>query len=274
MLDEIHNWDGVTHWSRYMIISPGYLGPNALPVPEIRNGLIYPSTFIELGGDLHFSKGDNTQDIYTRFQYVFPGNLVAIELYFVPFEHFKMTTETRDERVSRGKSGEGNAVGDVNITTIIQVLKEKKNFPDILLSINFKTASGTGLDNARYTDHMGYHFDLSFGKTYLAGKRKTISLRPYLLVGFYAWQTNRRDNRQDDAFLYGGGLDLSYQDLKFTNCLGGYIGYFGNKDKPMVYRFKTTWRINRINLLVQFQQGLQDFEYSSIRFGLQYLIKE
>ena len=50
-------WDGVSPWQRYIITNPGYLGPNALPVPFIRNGSIDSINSIALTGNLHFSKG-------------------------------------------------------------------------------------------------------------------------------------------------------------------------------------------------------------------------
>ncbi len=36
--NEAHNYDGYTHWTNYIIYSPYYLGPNALPVPGVKRG--------------------------------------------------------------------------------------------------------------------------------------------------------------------------------------------------------------------------------------------
>ncbi|MFC2107764.1 hypothetical protein ACFLRY_05470 [Bacteroidota bacterium] len=263
-----HNWDGSTNWSYYMIISPGYMGPNALPVPEIHTGLIYPESFIEMGGDAHYSQGDKTVNMFSRLQYVIPSKVFAFEVYIVPIEYYEMDTATRDERFARNYDAKGIAGGDFYFSSMIQILKSKINWPDILMNISFKTPSGTNLDDARYTDAMAFYFDFSFGKTFKT--KGKLSIRPYLLAGFYSWQTNRTDNRQDDALMLGGGFDISIGRFTFTNSAGGYSGYLNIKDEPLVYRFKTLYEKRDWNFLFQFQQGLHDFEYSSIRLGVQW----
>jgi len=35
-----HNWDEYTHWTDYMTYSPGYFGPNALPIPSLPQGVL------------------------------------------------------------------------------------------------------------------------------------------------------------------------------------------------------------------------------------------
>ena len=108
-----HNWDGVTNWMYYLKYAPKYFGPNALPVPEIRNAQIEDRISLETRADLHFSKGDNTQNLFFKLKYPFWEGRLALEIYAVPIEFYKMDTLTRDERVSRDKDGEGYAVGDL-----------------------------------------------------------------------------------------------------------------------------------------------------------------
>lgn len=59
---EKHNWDGVTPWNQYMTISSAYMGPNALPVPEIKNGLIDSAASVNISYDYYKNTGDMTQD--------------------------------------------------------------------------------------------------------------------------------------------------------------------------------------------------------------------
>ena len=60
----MHGWEpGKPNWRMWLTISPGYLGPNALPVPEVKNGLIKADGEIKLSTDFHFKKGDNTQNL-------------------------------------------------------------------------------------------------------------------------------------------------------------------------------------------------------------------
>ena len=74
---------------------------------------------------------------------------------------------TRDVRAARKRSAEGIEGGDFYFSTLIQLVKNHQKIPDILLSLNFKTSSGTGLENARFTDASAYFFDVSFHKEYV-----------------------------------------------------------------------------------------------------------
>ena len=261
-----HDWDGVTNWARYLIYSPAYLGPNALPVPEIRNAIIEKKVNLETRADLHFSKGDNTQNLFLRLRYPFWDGRIAIELYGVPIEHFVMDTITRDERRARDYDAKGFSASDLYIGTLIQLLRDHKSWPDLLLGISMRTATGGGLGNARHTDAPGYFFDLSAGKSYNIGER--LLLRPYVMLGFYVWQTNRDDYRQNDALLYGLGLSLFNEKFECNAKYGGYKGYIGNGDAPMVLRANAIYKFPKTHLKLSFQQGLQDFDYSTVGLGV------
>lgn len=60
---QLVNWDGVSHWSKYMRTFPAYQGPNSLPVPRLGNGSIDSNFTVSATGAFHFSKGDNTRAI-------------------------------------------------------------------------------------------------------------------------------------------------------------------------------------------------------------------
>jgi hypothetical protein len=47
--NELHNWDGLSPWEGYLIVSPDFFGPNALPVPKLQNGRIIQSARATLG---------------------------------------------------------------------------------------------------------------------------------------------------------------------------------------------------------------------------------
>jgi len=281
-----HHWDGVTHWSKYIITSPGYMGPNALPVPETHQGLLPDNPELELVFESHFSKGDNTRDAGTRLFLPVVKNLVGMELSMVPLEQYNMDTATRDERRTRNRTGEGWAVGDLAIGTVIQLVKGRKS-PDVILAVNLKTASGTKLSDARYTDAPAYSFSLDVGKD-LARLSGTTRLRGYGMLGFYAWQTNLDNNRQDDALLFGAGLGLRGARWQAGASLAGYAGYFGaekvvvaDKDAPLPYRDRPlVCRINlrkdlgRVKALLAFQRGLHDFGYTTLRAGLIFVLQK
>ncbi len=261
-----HNWDGHSPWTSYLTYSPAYFGPNALPVPEIRDAAIDRKMGVESRADLHFSKGDNTQNLFLKLHYPFWDGRIAVEVYGVPVEHFKMDTLTRDKRAGRDKDARGVVAGDVHFGTLIQLLRDKDRWPDLLLGFSFRAPSGGGLGNARYTDAPGYHFDVSAGKSFPLGEK--LQLRPYFMLGFYVWQTNLEINPQNDAFLYGAGLSLLHERFECHARWGGYKGYLNNGDAPMVLRARAAYKFANADLRLSFQQGLHDFEYSTISLGV------
>ena len=92
----MRDWRGLLH------ITPGYLGPNALPVPDVKKGVVHTGENIELGADFHFRTGDPTQDLFGKYYRSFAENRIAIELYGVITEHYAMscllyTSDAADE---------------------------------------------------------------------------------------------------------------------------------------------------------------------------------
>ena len=273
--NEIHDWDGVTNCYRYLILSPKYLGPNALPVPEINNGSLLSNPSLFVAAENHYIKGDNTTNLYTSFRTPLFSDRVTLNLNFVPVEYYKMDTVTRDIRFARDYDAKGFSYGDLYVATYIQLVKDNDKYPDILLTINLKTASGGNLEAARFTDSPGYYFDISFGKDYVVNSKFIKSMRHYAMIGFYCWQTNSDINYQNDAFLYGLGTSILFKNIEINNQFGGYIGYQDNGDKPMVYRFELKGnKSSTVNFNFRFQQGLNDFLYTSVRFGLDFNLSE
>jgi hypothetical protein len=270
---KIHHWDGHTSWLDYLKYSSKYFGPNALPVPDISKGVVGITGTVEIAADGYFSKGDNTQDCYTKVYYPVVGKLIAIEGYVVPFEHFKMDTATRDIRAARIKSGEGTAGGDIYFGTVIQLVKNKK-FPDVAFRMTCRTASGTDVSAARYTNAPGYFFDLSMGKDFKNDKFFFSTIRLYGMIGFYCWQTNLVNYMQDDSFLYGVGVDLSSEKIIISASAGGYIGYIKDGDRPAVARLSLFRKGNHFNYGLSGQAGLNDYYYNSIRISLVYNMPE
>lgn len=265
-----HNWDGITHWSQYIIMSPSKMGPNAIPVPKVNSGLLINNNKLELAVDAHFSKGDNTQNIYTDLNLPIVKDKIGLNFFIVPYEQFELDTITRDERRVRLEDGKGSGVGDLYISTQIQLLKNHTKLPDLLLGITLKTASGSNLGGARFTDTPGYYFDISAGKAYKTGNTN-LKIRPFGMIGFYVWQTNRNDYYQNDAVMYGAGLKVEYKNIEITNNIAGLYGYINNGDHPLQYRFiLNTNTIKKINYKLMIQKGLKDFEYLTIRLSALY----
>jgi len=255
-------WDGRSHWSEYLIYTPRFFGPNAIPIPEIKKGKLIERTTTTLGSVVHFSEGDNAQNLTTSLYIPIADNRVGLQFYLVPIEFYQMTNPERDLRFARDFDGKGNAIGDLHISTWVQLTKADSDI-DILLTLNLKTASGSNREATRYTDGTGYNFDLSAGKNiYLNGE--ATYLRPHAQIGLYVWETNEDKNPQNDAFSYGAGLSYYRESISIDAQVGGYIGYKGNGDKPIVFRLTFEKEINKnysISAITSF--GFKDFLYDS-----------
>ena len=111
--NELHGWqDGDPGWRNWIRITPGYLGPNALPVPEVKRGYLNYKSEFEITASGHFLKGDPTQDISARLFVPFAQSKIAVEFYGVMVEHFSFSEEIRNERYARIEDGKGFAFGD------------------------------------------------------------------------------------------------------------------------------------------------------------------
>lgn len=263
--NEKHNWDGYTSWVQYMTMSTSYMGPNALPVPEVEKGRIDSSAELEIAGDYHYSKGDKTTDFYLRGFLPLYNNRVAVSIDVIPYEWFKTDTITRDLRAARTRSGKGGAGGDIYFYACFQLLHDHGKWPDLLLQTALRTASGTNLRNVRYTDGPGYFFDLSGGKNFEFGKAK---LRFYLMGGLYIYQTFDLQHLQNDCKLYGSGADLHFGKIILSQSVAGYSGYLDIGDKPLVYRAGVRLKNKVIDWKFSYQWGLNDYAYQRYRLSL------
>lgn len=262
-----HGWQpGMRDWRGLLHITPGYLGPNALPVPEMRKGFVPAGSHIETSVDVHFREGDPTQNISAKYYRSFADNRIAIELYGVMLEHYAMSDSIRDERIARDYDGKGFSMGDFYFSTLLQLIRGRK-FPDTMLRLAGRTASGGQLEAARYSDSPGYFIDMSLSKEY-KGSGGRMVFRPYTSFGFYSWQTNDDLNLQNDALMYGVGADLEWSRWMISNSLSGYSGYKQERDRPMVYTFDLNRSLKRHTLRLQYLYGLRDWTYQTIKFSV------
>ena len=269
--DQKHGYTGAFPRTDLIVIAPSVMGPNALPVPPINNGKIPEEFSIEAGGEGHFHPGDRTLGIWGTLYTPLFSNRAGLHLSWVPVEFYRMDTITRDLRRSMDRDGKGNNTTDLYISTYISLVKDHSTLPDVLLTLNLRTATGSGLGNARTSNMPGYFFDLSIGKTFELNRSIFREIRPHIMAGVYIWQVNDPWQEQNDAVLCGAGLDLEMNRFSITNAFGGYAGYIGNGDDPLVYRLQINTRFqSKVNYHVQFQHGLHDYPFTSVRLGIRY----
>jgi len=266
--DPYTSWDGITHKSKYLITSPGFMGPNSLPVPELHKGKVPENIYWTGRYEYFLGKGNQTQDFYTRF--IIPlKNRVGIEFTYVPVEFFTMDSITsRLWRSFSGTPAEGHSLGDIYFGTIIQVVRNHAYLPNLSLAMTCRTASGTGREYARHTDTPGYHLDASVGDSYGSGEGFFKSFSWYLEGGFLVWQTYLDDYPQNDAWLYGAGIDLSFRDFYINQDLRGYSGYMNNGDQPLVYSAELGIRIGTAAFTFGYENGLRDYPFQCFRTGI------
>lgn len=259
-------WDGVSHWKKYMYTQPAYMGPNALPVPRLGNGSVDSNNYVTATAMLHFSKGDNTQNISVYANYCLVKDLISFDAVWVPYERYQTTLAVKQERhVFAQFFYDKEAAGEVHLNTNIQLLKKWRQHIHLALRLGYRFPCSSGFGAARYSDGPGYYFDLSFGKP--MGKYWKWNG----MAGFYSWQIQSDKHQQDDAFLFGTGLEWNNNKWRLQTNVSGYIGYLKNSgDKTIVYRFNLEKRIKRTGLIFNFQQGLHDFNYSTVELGAKF----
>lgn len=267
-----HNWDGVTPWHQYIGLSTSYMGPNALPVPQIQDASLAKVPEFNYSNNYFFQKGDHTVD--AKIKFIYPFERVQLSAWIVPLEYFHITdTLIRDKRAIRYKNPEGTASGDLYMGTHVKII-DNAQWPDIVLGFVFRTASGSKLSMARYTDMPGYYFDLSVGHTFQLDHENLKKIRLYGMSGFYVYQTYDLLHNQNDAVLYGLGANLHFKKFSVSNQLGGYYGYLDIGDHPMIYRLKIKLKQQHFDWHLRYQYGINDYPYQSTGIGFTWKIPE
>lgn len=264
------SWDGYTHWSNYMNFSPRYLGPNALPVPRIGNGSIDSVSSLAITGNLHLAKGDRTINPTLYGNYALVKNRVSIDAFWVPVEYYKMSHALKEERrVYYESYDQKKAMGDLNLNVNINLLNKIRKNIQMAFRLGFRYPLSNGDGAARMTDAPGYFFDLSAARSF----SEQSSWKWTSMIGFYVWQNNNFKYRQDDAFLFGGGLEYNKSGLRLQTYIAGYLGYVENGDDAIVFRINLEKSGKQWGWVTQFQHGLNDFIYTSFESGVRYYIR-
>ena len=264
---DVHRYDGRSDWSEYYTYTASYFGPNALPVPELSDGRIPGKHHVEISSDVFWGFGDQTQSLSPRLTYVFIPGKLAVSGWGVLMEHYKTSTDIRDQRSSMvEKAEETLVVGDFYLSTQIGLCKETSYRPDLALEIVLKTASSATSSGARYFDTPGYYFDITAGKSLLFPHAYIREIRLVGMVGFLCYQLN--SYRQNDAPLYGGKLMLSSENCSFESGVEGYNGWLKNGDAPLVLRSRLSIRQKSEHYFLQYQHALRDFPFRRLQVGV------
>ena len=265
---ELVGWDGASDWKNYLIFSPKFMGPNALTVPAIGNGSADSINSLSIYSVSHFSRGDNTYNLKLTGNYCVVKNRISVDVTWVPIEWFNVTPQVKDKRhVYFLYYDDKKAQGDIYANVNIQLLNRWRKDIHLAWRAGYRYPTSTGVGAARYTDAPGYHFDISFAKPCSKDRLKFVGM-----IGFYVWQLNNNGG-QNDALLYAGGLEYNYNNWRLTTGCRGYSGYRHNGDDPIVIGSSIEKRLKNISILVNLQQGLQDYDFTSVETGVKYNFK-
>jgi hypothetical protein len=263
-----HNWDGQTPKLNYIKRTPGFLGPNALPVPDLNDTKINFRTFVYAGARYQFDKSERVINPEIGIYFPFQKNRIAFSFYSRLFEFFETDSVLRDKRFARDSICSGVSKSESFLSARARVWENLYFFPDFTIEFGLKLNTGKNLENARHTNAPGYWFLGNFAKDIYNKER--FNVRIISMFGGFIWQAG--DNQQNDSWLYGLGLQFKKKSTIVLFDASGYRGYRNNGDRPLVARFKLEQELKQFNYFIQYQRGINNFIGNGIFVGLKYKI--
>jgi hypothetical protein len=262
-------WDGVTPWQNYIVFSPRFMGPNALPIPEMSKGTADSVHAITVSGAFHFSRGDHTQNLKLHANYCLARDRVSFDITWIPIEWYEVSSEIKEERhVYHLYYYDKKARGDVLINMNIQVLNRWREFVQLSLRTGYRFPTSSETGGARFTDAPGYYFDLSAAKPITKDQRWKLSG----MAGFYAWQTDKTG--QNDAFLFGAAIELNQKGWHWQFETRGYNGYKKIGDCPIVVGTELRKTIRPFSFGARLRQGIRDYPFTTLELGTSYIFPD
>ena len=254
-------------------IGPAYFGPNAFPVPDMLDGRTSSVLKAELYGDCFLGTtignvaDDITGDIFAKLTIPLFTPKVNLTIWMPLFEYYYTSAKlNKYRRLQYEGDLHGVDSGDLYLSTDIRVLSQEKYHVDMTVRAAIKTASANHFAKGRCYDAPGYFADVAVGRGFQFGKEH--NLRVAISTGFLCWQTD--NGRQNDAVMYGALLAYNYKRFSIDTCLGGYVGWEGDGDRPMTLKTSLSYRFGDFSLRLMHQVGLMDWPYHQIRVGATY----
>ncbi|MFN5208913.1 MAG: hypothetical protein ACK5CV_10900 [Bacteroidota bacterium] len=247
---------------------PAFMGPHALPVPEMFDTKVGYRTFVATGMEYYRGKGEQTINPDITLHFPIQKNRLSLSLRSKLLEWYRMNPTLRDERYARDSAGMGFSVGETFLQAKCRVLQDFHFFPDISVDAGLKFYSGGNFENARHTGAAAYWIDGIAAKTIV--KNKTQSIRISMSGGAYFWQSGEWQHRR--ALLYGIGFLLTHKNMVLYTGINGYRGKLNNGDRPMLLRLR--WELNTSGnmFFIGYQLGINDFVNNAYVAGLAFKI--
>ena len=263
----VHGYVPGTDWYEYLTYTSAFMGPNALPVPEVYDGRVPEKNRMEVSADVFWGNGDRTQSLSTRWDWAaIPGRL-SLSGWGVLAEHYHTSNAVRDQRASLVENPEETLlIGDLYLSALVRLLRETSRSPQVNLEVVLKTAASKTSAGARYMDTPGYLFNVTAAKSWRTDPLWLDELRAVVNLGFLCYQLN--GVHQNDAPVYGAKLMASRGNWTLEGGLHGYTGWTGKGDAPQVIRLKGQRRIGTLDVFLQYQHALRDYPYRRLQAGI------
>ncbi|MDX9883725.1 MAG: hypothetical protein RBS73_16810 [Prolixibacteraceae bacterium] len=254
------------HPNKNIIIAPGLLGPNALPVQRIRKGLIGSDFKLQVNQSSHFMKGDNTFNIDGYLLAPVVRNFMALETQWYMFEMYRSSNEIRDwRRLSARDEGTQIVLGDLNFSFLMQFVQNHKWLPDVMGTIGHKTTLGP-VEDGHFTNTPALWASLHFGKDLLV--RNDFRFRTNGLLGFYVYHSNREKITQNEGPVMGIEAQFNYKNFELASSLSGYSGWEAvGHDDPVYWIVRLEKHRRRVDWHIKYQTGINDYPYETVRIG-------
>ena len=275
--DQLHNYPAAAGIERnnYISISPGYMGPNALRMPVLGNVIIDNNISFDIRWEHHVGNGDITDNAFLQFNFPIKKDRALFYVNSIPIENWNVEASTRDERRMTGISGKGKTTGDIAFGIIYKIFDEDKMGPfNFAMRAHSKTTTGGNLANARYTDAGMFYWEGTFSKSFFRNDESRFLGK--MLLGFYTYQTNVNrlingsTERQNDAPLYGLGLEYHHSKWKIDTDWTNYQGYQKHRDNPSFLRFNLTKELSGGAISLGYHHGLRQWDWDT--FSINYRI--
>lgn len=275
---------GSSHAAKWLQIAPGQLGPNALLVPPMDYATIGSESALEIGSHYHQMTGDTAVNSFFRYYWNVAPERVAIEIWGQPSETFRLSNELRDERqIYYDDEGWMTQVGDLLISTHVQLVRNHRFLPDATLNYTMKTTTGEN-EHGRYTDAEMNYFYLAMGHDINVHTKLLEKVRLAALLGFYVWQTNKVEMAQDEGPLFEFGIQLSNKNFNLFSEFGGYSAYGSYKymnvylgegavkqhNDPLIWRNRIEKTGDAFNFTFEYMTGFRDYHYQTFKLGVVY----
>ena len=256
------------HWEDKVIFGAGYMGPNALAVPWMNPGKINNQNELKFSGVSFFSTGEQTYNVNARANLALVEDLVSFDLFWVPVEYFRMSDDLRETRVVLPVKGDQEfAIGDVYLNSMVQILNRERFALSARAGFKFPSSNGVAL--SRFTDSPGYNLDVGANWKLLPPSATASSLELQIMAGFYSYQTQggNANYRQNDALLFGAGLEFQNNAWRSNLEVRGYLGYFDLLDQPILVRWEVDRAFQKGAVFLALSGGINDLLYISPEVG-------